>query len=419
MLPARVAALLAVLTLLSAPVLAASAGPASVGTPKVEKWAGGLKMPVDIEWGKDGYLYAAELAAGDVVRLKDGKVVGEKLLHVDVSFGGERGLAGMTLDPQKKGRIWVYYTVAGGTMDDGPEWRGTNRLSWFEGGAEHKVLDVGAGLMHNGGRLAFAPDGGSLYVTVGDSGERANTQDLAKVEGKLLRIDREGNGVDGNHRDRIVSWGHRNMYGLALAPDGTILMTENMNGQNDEVNIVEVGKDYGWPECEGDRKTDTKEPCAYDHTGPIAQFEATVAPTGAAWVGGSFFWGAFNKGDVHRVWFDGSAWQDEVVYHHGETPRILDVTAGPEGNTVYFSVWTVNTENPDASEGQIWRLTFDALAGQQPNVRGLGEAEPPASNGGGGGPVAPPASWRPDVPLAGLLAAGALAAGGLLARRRA
>lgn len=411
--PARLLLALAALLLSTA----AGAIPASpeAGEPRAEKWAGGLRMPVDIEWGKDGHLYVAELAAGDVLRLKDGRVVGDPVGHVDVTFGGERGLVGMALDPTNAGRVWIYYTVAGGTVDDTTDWRGTNQLSWFEAGVEHKVSTFKAGLMHNSGRLAFANDGGSLYVAVGDTADRAATQDLEVPEGKLLRLDRDGKGVPGNFRDRIVSYGHRNMYGLAVAPDGTVLVTENMNGQNDEVNLDRVGGDFGWPHCEGTNKTDAKEPCNHEQVDPLFQYHLTISPTGAAWMGGSFWFAAFNRGDVHRVSFDGESWQDEIAYHHPDTPRILDVTPGPEGNTLYFSVWT-RTENPDDSEGQIWKLTFPALPASDPNVRGLGlPADGATPTPARELPAEPP--WKRYVSSGAVVAVVALAAGAFAGRR--
>ena len=168
----------------------------------------------------------------------------------DVDPGGEGGLLGVAASPNfdQDHLLYVYYSAAS-----------DNRIATvtFENGAlrDQAVLLNGiprAGI-HNGGRLAFGPDG-LLYVGTGDSGDRPNSQDLSSLGGKILRLAPDGSPAPGNpfpEAPYVYSYGHRNVQGLAFDETGRLWASEFGQNTWDELNLIVAGGNYGWPEVEG------------------------------------------------------------------------------------------------------------------------------------------------------------------------
>ena len=106
--------------------------------------------------------------------------------------------------------------------------------------------------MHNGGRLAFGPDG-MLYVGTGDAGDADLAQDPSSLAGKILRVAPDGSVPEDNPTADSPVWslGHRNVQGLAWDDDGRLFASEFGPDRDDEVNLVEAGANHGWPEVTG------------------------------------------------------------------------------------------------------------------------------------------------------------------------
>lgn len=285
--------------------------------------------------GPDGTLYFSEVWSGNVSALRPGSTTPEFLFHIDVIRGPETGLTGLALAPdfEETGAFYVYAVVP----VEGKE-HGENRLLRIVPGEEPEtLLTVPAAKHHNGGRILWGPDG-HLFIGTGENNEWGLSQDEDDPRGKVLRVTADGEPAPGNPFDNeVYTLGHRNVYGLAYDPERNLLVaTENGMDTADEMNVLELGNNYGWWHCEG--------PCEEpnpEYTDPTLHWGPPIAPTGITHWRGHFWMGDFNQGGIHKITPpdepDGN-WTDEIVHTH-EDALILDIEPGPEGNTLWFSTW--------------------------------------------------------------------------------
>ncbi|MFV2100484.1 PQQ-dependent sugar dehydrogenase [Micromonospora sp. LOL_024] len=230
--------------------------------------AQGLRVPWGIAFLPDGGALVTERDSGRIVQVgpessPDGLKITEVQTIDDVVASGEGGLMGIAVSPDfaQDETVFVYYTA-----------ERDNRIARLRLGEQPTPILTGipkAGI-HNGGGLAFGPDG-QLYASTGDAGDTDQSQDLEQLGGKILRITPEGKPAPDNPFANSPVWslGHRNVQGIAWEGDRMYAVEFGQNTW-DEINQITKGKNYGWPEVEG-RGDDKK------YVDPIVQWSTDEA----------------------------------------------------------------------------------------------------------------------------------------------
>ncbi|WP_308416801.1 PQQ-dependent sugar dehydrogenase [Streptomyces sp. AJS327] len=259
-----------------------------------------LTTKLSSPWGlaplPGGDLLVSQRDSGEIIRV-DGKSGKKTKLGTvpGVAPEGEGGLLGIAVQPGQTSLIYAYFTTESDNrvvrMAYDREQRPGNQLA----APDTIFKGIPRGTVHNGGRIAFGPDK-MLYVGTGEAGEEDLSQDKDSLGGKILRMTPEGEppGQGNPERDSTVySWGHRNVQGFDWDREKRLWASEFGQDTWDELNLVEPGKNYGWPEAEG--KAD--EPGFVD---PVEEWKPEQAsPSGLAVARGSV-WMAGLRGE--RLW---------------------------------------------------------------------------------------------------------------------
>ncbi|CAN5739514.1 PQQ-dependent sugar dehydrogenase [soil metagenome] len=335
-------------TLESAPEPTTS-GPVEV---RFETLVTNLEAPWDLVFLPDGRVLVTERDSGRVLSV-DEKGNVEEVQQIPEGGSGEGGLLGLALSPDYENDryIYVYYT----TGED-------NRVGRFRLGEQPESILTGipVNTYHDGGRIAFGPDD-LLYVATGDAGVPESSQDLDSLSGKILRMTPEGEIPADNPfpNNLTYSYGHRNVQGLAWDEDDQLFASEFGQDAYDEVNLIEAGGNYGWPEIEGEGG----EP---EYIDPITVFETSEAsPSGAEiplnsaipqW-DGDFLMAALRGEKLWRLELnpDGSVAEREQLLD-GDFGRLRHVAQAPDGTIWVFTNNRDGRGDPIPEDDRILRL---------------------------------------------------------------
>ncbi|NHC44696.1 PQQ-dependent sugar dehydrogenase [Motilibacter aurantiacus] len=312
--------------------------------------ATGLDTPWGIAFLPDGSALVSLRDSGEVVRVPaqggDVEQVGEV---PGVSSGGtaEGGLLGIALHPDYPSQPWLYayYTTGDENV--------LSRMRYTDGalGRPQELLDgVDAAAYHNGGRIGFGPDG-MLYVATGDGTDRDSAQDPDDTNGKILRLTPEGEPAPDNptRGSAVYSSGHRNIEGIAWDEAGQLWASEFGDQTWDELNRIEPGANYGWPQQEG-------EGGGSGLVDPFVQWSTDEAsPAGVAITGGAAYVASLRGERLWQVPLDGGEPRALFTGDHG---RLRTVVLAPDG-----SLWLTTSNNdgrgnPGVDDDRILRVTL-------------------------------------------------------------
>ncbi len=337
---------------------------------RVETVAGGLDTPWSLAFTSSDRILVTERPGR--LRVIEGGLLRPEPLHIfdEVSETGEEGLMSLALHPQYAENRWLYVALAYPAA--GNLWVKVVRFT--DAGSRLSdptvILDrIPAAKYHAGCAIAFGPDG-KLYVTTGDATDRALAQDLRSLAGKILRLNDDGSIPSDNPFGTAVwSYGHRNGQGIAWHPvTGALYASEHgpsvFDGPagGDEVNLIERGKNYGWPLVSHEKRREGTE-------APLLTFTPAEAPASLmaysgraypAWQGNLFF-GALRGEGLMRLELDlvdpGQLVRAEKLdlVRYG---RIRFVGESPDGS-IYFT--TSNRDGrgtPAAEDDRVMRIRW-------------------------------------------------------------
>lgn len=269
---------------------------------------------------------------------------------------GEGGLLGIVLHPDFSANnyVYLYYTYnnsGGNTLNR------VVRMTYQDGQLQNEqiIVDKIPGASnHNGGRIKFGSDG-FLYITTGDAGNPSQAQDVNALAGKILRVTDEGKSVPDNpFNNPVYSYGHRNPQGLSWDSSGQLWATEHgrsgaLSGL-DELNLIEKGKNYGWPIIEGNETRTGME------TAKLNSGFTTWAPAGAVFINNSLFFAGLRGESLYETVIQNNQVVELKTRLSGEYGRLREVVLGSDG-MVY--VTTSNKDGrgaPDASDDKILKV---------------------------------------------------------------
>jgi glucose/arabinose dehydrogenase len=332
-----------------------SASPTEPSKPKptepkvVETIATGLEAPWGLDFFPNGDAIVTERDSARVLRISgEGHLVAEVGRIGEAAPQGEGGLLGVAISPRFETNRTLYFYVSSRT---------DNRVvtAKLENGRLGRTTAIFTGIplgsIHDGGRLEFGPDG-MLYVSTGETGKPALAQQRGSLGGKILRLTPRGNPAPGNpYGSAIWSYGHRNVQGLAFA--GNQLWASEF-GQDtfDELNRIEEGANYGWPEYEG---TGGEQDGYID---PQATWSTDVAsPSGLAYLDGALWMAALRGTRLWRIPLRGGEAVQPEAYFVGEYGRMRTVAVTPDGDLWLTTSNRDGRGSPAAEDDRILRIT--------------------------------------------------------------
>ncbi len=335
----------------------------------------GLDIPWEIQWGPDEHLWVTE-RFGRLSRINP--ETGSQDVILDISSqvyqSGESGLLGMVLHPDFDNNPYVYlaftYKPASNILEK------IVRYTYAFGllANEMVLLDnIRGNTTHNGCRLLITPDM-KLLVTTGDAQNQPASQDINDLSGKVLRLNLDGTVPEDNPWPGNPAWsfGHRNPQGLFLAGNGILYSSEHGPATDDELNIIEKGRNYGWPDVHGFCDLPDEQTFCDQHNvrEPLTAWTPTIAtsdilfydhPSIPEWQHSILLTTLKNKRlYVLKPDASGNEVVGEIQYFSNIWGRLRDVCQGPNGE-IYLAtngpVWQ-NSQPFTHSIVKIWNPAF-------------------------------------------------------------
>ncbi|GAA3568694.1 hypothetical protein GCM10022419_056860 [Nonomuraea rosea] len=308
----------------------------------------GLQVPWSLAFLPDGSALVSERNTGRILQVRPGQTAVPVATVSGVSASGESGLLGIAVSPTyaQDGWVYAYFTSTSGD----------NRLIRLQLSAPQTQPVLFSGVpsatIHDGGRLAFGPDG-MLYLGTGDASNTANAQNLNTPAGKILRMTPTGGIPSGNpfSGSRVWSYGHRNVQGLAWDAQGRMYASEFGQNTWDEINQIVAGGNYGWPTCEGNcGNTSFRSPI-------VTWTTAEASPSGLAYANNTLFAAALRGQRLWAVPLTGSGTAGTPVAElQSAYGRLRAVAVGPDG---WLWVTTSNRDGrgtPVAQDDRVIRI---------------------------------------------------------------
>jgi len=326
------------------------------GNEYVQILATNLEKPWAIDFAGDKIFVTEKV--GRIRVIESGVLLEDPLATLRTVNAFDGGLLGIAVHPnfEKNHFLYVYFTYE----NDDKLWNKILRITE----SENKLVDVETifdeipgSAFSNGGILKFGPDG-KLYAGTGTVSDSSHgSQDLQSLEGKILRLNDDGTIPDDNpfSDSPVFSYGHRNSKGMAWDESGNLFVTELGPTKNDEINLVQPGKNYGWPEqeCFGSEK----------FADPLVCYDPAMEPGGIVFYSGdklnlenSLIMAGLRGSGLFSLNIDNNRIDEQKSIISG-IGRIRDVNQGPDG---YLYLITSNTDGkafPDKNDDKLLRIT--------------------------------------------------------------
>ncbi|MBM2815165.1 MAG: glucose dehydrogenase [Ignavibacteria bacterium] len=336
-----------------------------------------LDTPWEILWGPDNFIWMTE-RYGRISRVnpQTGEVI-EYLRINEVSESGERGLMGMALHPQFISPvpeiqafpyIYVVYNYNSGTNSRIK----VVRYNYNNGNLESKILlnDIPGAQFHDGARIWIDERDWTLYVSIGDATIASNAQNLSNNNGKILRMNLDGTIPNNNPypNSYIWSWGLRNSQGLVFA-NNKLYSSEHGPENDDEVNIIQKGRNYGWPNVMGycnlpAEKTFCEANLVVE---PIAAWTPTIAPAGMDYYNNnlipdwknSILLTTLKASKLIQLKLDATGTQVEFQkdFFTSKFGRLRDICISPDGKVYIATSNKDGRGSPGAKDDRIIEIT--------------------------------------------------------------